>query len=385
MKDKTRFKVLACGRRWGKTKMCAYIAVKAASEGKRVWWVAPTYSIAQLGMREARYLASQIPGTVAKYGAMTLLVPPDDGFIMFKSSEIPDNLRGEGLDLLIMDEADFQHESVWTEVLRPALADKKGSAIFISTPNVEGGWFHKLWLLGQSGKDPEVKSWQFSSYTNPFIDPREIDRAKSELPSITFRREFLAEFVSSTGARIKRDWLKYEDRAPTRIDGMKIAIGIDLAISERDSADWTAAAVLGRDADGVVHVLDVQRIKASFHEQQKFIKILADRWKPDILGIEDVAYQRSMIQEISASTSLHVVGIKPDKDKVSRFAPLEARYELGQVVHLRDLPSAFENELLSFPAGEHDDQIDAMSIAWSALSELKEKPTFTIPARAIKR
>ena len=360
--------------------MCALIAVKGAAEGERVWWVAPTYTIANLGFREAAGVSKQLPyPVIIQPGAMQIMFP-SGGFIRFKSSDIPQNLRGEGLDRLIMDEADFQPEEVWTEVLRPALADRKGDAIFISTPNIEGGWFHRLWQIGMDGSDSEFKSWQFSSYTNPLIDPAEIDRAKAELPSIVFRREFMAEFVSTKGARVKREWLKYEDRSP---QGLKIVMGVDLAISERESADYTAVCVLGRSSEGKLYVLDVQRIRASFSQQKTFIKQLAEKWRPSVVGIEDVAYQKAMVQEISAGTSLNVKGVRPDRDKVSRFAPLEGRYERGEIVHLRDLPGAWENELLAFPAGNHDDMVDAMSIAWAAMGE-GEGVTLSVPSAPIR-
>jgi predicted phage terminase large subunit-like protein len=86
-----------------------------------------------------------------------------------------------------------------------------------------------------------------------------------------------------------------------------------------------------------------------------------------VVGIEDVQYQKAMVQQIAAQTTLNVQGIKPDKDKVSRFAPLEGRYELGQIIHVRGLEPEFEAELLSFPMGNHDDMVDAMSIAFAAL------------------
>jgi predicted phage terminase large subunit-like protein len=84
-----------------------------------------------------------------------------------------------------------------------------------------------------------------------------------------------------------------------------------------------------------------------------------------------VAYQKALIQQISAQTSLNVKGIKPISDKVSRFAPLEGRYEMGQVIHARSLDPAFENELLGFPIGSHDDMCDSLAYAWQALDELQ--------------
>jgi predicted phage terminase large subunit-like protein len=85
------------------------------------------------------------------------------------------------------------------------------------------------------------------------------------------------------------------------------------------------------------------------------------------VAIEDVQYQRVLIQKLAAETSLNVRGVKPISDKVSRFAPLEGRYEMGQVYHSRGLPPEFESELLSFPIGSHDDMVDALAYAWQGL------------------
>ena len=81
---------------------------------------------------------------------------------------------------------------------------------------------------------------------------------------------------------------------------------------------------------------------------------------------------------------LNIRGIKPISDKVSRFAPLEARYELGQVYHVRGLPQAFEAELLSFPIGNHDDQVDALAYAWQALGLLPAETKLVFPGATAK-
>ena len=389
--DPARFKYLSCGRRWGKTIGCASIAVRAAFYGQRGWWVAPTYQIASLGWREARGLAVKInpvistwgfPPIEIKEGAMTLLFP-SGGSLVFKSSDVPDNLRGEGLDFLIMDEADFQPEIVWEDILRPALSDRQGWAIFISTPNNEGSWFHRNYLKGMPGNPPdvpflnapfgerpEIKSWQFSSYTNPKIEDSEIDAAKEDIPSIVFRREYLGEFVSSAGARIQRDWLKdrYFSEKPSGLQ--KVVVGVDLAVSEKASADWNACVAIGRHKNGDLYVLDADRMRGSFYEIATFCKNFADRNGVTEVAVEDVAAQKWMVQELSRDSTLTVRGVHSDKDKFARFAPLESRYEKRQVWHRRDLPRAFEAELFSFGASpEHDDFVDAMSAAWKMLAE----------------
>jgi predicted phage terminase large subunit-like protein len=96
----------------------------------------------------------------------------------------------------------------------------------------------------------------------------------------------------------------------------------------------------------------------------RFIEMMAAKWNPSMIGIEQVQYQAAVVQELLRRTKLPIRGIRPDRDKVTRFAPLEARYEQSQVMHCQGLPAYFEDELLSFPVGRHDDVVDALAYAW---------------------
>jgi predicted phage terminase large subunit-like protein len=389
VKKHARFKVLSCGRRFGKTRLCANVAFQNAINGKKVWWVAPVYSVAMIGWRLVLSLVYQLPkdlGIGVNIADKTITFP-GNGFISFKSADHPENLRGEGLDLLIMDEADFCKESVWSEVLRPSLADRKGSAIFISTPYKEGGWFHKLYLSGYPGnprlwqrfkntpfpyyneplsQDKNVLSFQFSSYCNPFIDPLEIDAAEKTSTNIVFEREFLAHFVSAAGARVKKEWLKTVNVIPERVN---VAIGADLAISEKTTADYTAISVLCQDRKTRdIIIAEIKRGRWSFRDQQTEIINMANKWAlvdPFLkIGIEDNQYQKALVQEVSRNSKYAVVGVHATKDKISRFASLESKYQHGQVFHMYNLPIEFEAELLSFPVGEHDDMVDSLYDAY---------------------
>ena len=370
--DNHRFKVLVCGRRWGKTLMCIEIALKKALEGGQVWWVAPTYAVAGIAWRECKAMVKQLPLPFEIHEAeRTVKFPMGNtySFISFKSAERPENLRGESLDYCVFDEADFVAETTWVDSIRPALSDRKGGAIFISSPFIEGSWFHKLWLRGQAGTDPELKSWRFTSYTNPFLDRKELDVAKETMSSISFKREFLAEWVGSVGARVKREWIKYYDKTPMNLD---IAMGVDLAISLKTEADYTAACVLGRDKQGIIYVLAVEHAHIGFGETQSFIKRLADKYQPATICIEAVMYQEALVQQMQATTKLNIRGVKTTKDKITHFSPLEGRLEHGQVFLSRDLPTYFEDELLHFPIeGWHDDTVDAFSLAFDALGKVQ--------------
>ncbi|MBT0160596.1 phage terminase large subunit [Candidatus Bathyarchaeota archaeon A05DMB-2] len=382
--DPSRFKVLSCGRRWGKTKLCAFLAIREAINlNKNIWWVAPTYAISSIGFREVEILARQLPGFDIQRGRMRISCELTGSVIQFKSSEREQNLRGEGLDLLIMDEAAYQPQRAWEDVLRPALADKRGKAIFISTPNKENDWFHKLWKFGASQNDIGIKSWKFPTYTNPYIDKKEIEILKTTLSELTFQREILAEFVSAAGTRIKSEHIKYIETVP---EDATISMGVDLAISEKEHADYTAIAVLARDSAGNVYIIDVVRFRGNYAMQKKTVLELCKKYNPVAVGVEDVGYQRVIIQDLSAESTFNFVPIRPTADKVTRFAPLESRYVVGQVYHKTTLNPDFEKELLAFPIAEHDDQVDAVAYAFLALGDIEALlPEWEVPNKAIVR
>lgn len=387
VKSNARFKIVCCGRRWGKTKLSSAIAVDYALRGKKGWWLAPDYTQSNPGWDYVNALLKQIPMDVRKKSSPPRSIDfPTGGSIAFRTTQNENLLRGSGLDFMIIDEADFIDEkpentgNTWHTVLRPSLADKSGSAVFISTPNIENGWFHKMFKKGVPGDpthNPAYQAWTFPSYTNPFVKASEWDEMRVDMPSIIFRREILAEFISTAGARIKSEWLEgHYFQIPQDKDytdwknNIAVSMGVDLAISQKESADYVGVAILARDIEGKIYVLDVQRFRASFHEQIAKIRTLADKWQPDTIGVESNAYQMVMAEELLLQTRYTVIPLHSNKDKQIRFAPLEARYERRQVNHALGLPNEFEQELFGFPNAEHDDQIDAMSCAWAVLGEV---------------
>lgn len=357
--DPARFKLLLCGRRWGKTRLGVVTALAEMFKGGHVWWVAPTYGVSGIAWRLAKAMVKDVPGVEVREGDREIRW--GRGFIAFKSADRPDNLRGEGLDFVVVDEADFMDGEVWNDVLRPALADRNGRAMLISTPNVENGWFHRL-IKDADGE--QYKTWRFPTWTNPFIKADEVEELRRTLPSLTFRREIAAEYVSAAGALVPASWLKHVDRAP---EGIRKALGVDLAISQREGADYTAIVAYGETGDGIGYVLDALRGRWTFKETMEQIVRMAGLHRPEVVAIEKVAYQEALIQELRRVTNLPVKAVPVNKDKATRALPLIGRYEHGYIYHLSDLPGWFEQELLSFPVGEHDDAVDALVHAHGAV------------------
>jgi hypothetical protein len=118
--------------------------------------------------------------------------------IELKGTENAMALRGRSLAGVVLDEAAFMDAEVWFEVIRPALADKQGWALFISTPDGTASWFYELWQYADSG-DKDWNRWQFTTIDGDNVPPEEIEAARAQLDPRTFRQEFEASFENLSG------------------------------------------------------------------------------------------------------------------------------------------------------------------------------------------
>lgn len=193
--DPTRFKVVVCGRRFGKTMLGTWLCMAVAYQGGVAWWVAPAYPVASIGWRMLKSWSYRLGGAQVRESERMIFIK--DGWVQVKSADNPDSLRGEGLHLVVMDEAAYIREEAWYEALRPALADHQGRALFITTPN-GFNWIYALFTRGL-GLDSEWKAWQFPTWDNPHVSADEISAARSGMDDLTFRQEFGAEFTAVAG------------------------------------------------------------------------------------------------------------------------------------------------------------------------------------------
>ena len=108
-------------------------------------------------------------------------------------------LRGRSLSGVVLDEAAFMDQDVWAEVIRPALADKQGWALFISTPDGTASWFYDMWCFcGETDRD-DWQRWSFTTIEGGNVAPEEVEAARGQLDARTFRQEFEASFENLTG------------------------------------------------------------------------------------------------------------------------------------------------------------------------------------------
>ena len=207
--DKHRFKVVAAGRRWGKTSLSLLKILRRAVVPKSlIWYVAPTYGMARTILWDL--LKDSLPRKWIKSINETRMsiVLYNGTKIELKGSDKPDSLRGVGLHLIILDEAQDHEEETWYKVLRPTLASTRGEAIIIGTPKLFN-FFHDLYVLGQRGETYMTpkgamrkntwKSWQFPTITSPFIPASEVEAARADMDEKSFRQEFEASFETMSG------------------------------------------------------------------------------------------------------------------------------------------------------------------------------------------
>lgn len=199
-----RFRVLAAGRRWGKTQLArAFLFAQALRRGPgRYWYVAPTRDDAK-DIMWADLKAACDPSWISGQDAISetdlSITLRTHATIRLVSAEKGDGLRGRPLRALVMDEYADMDAAVFGEILRPSLADYKAPALFIGTPK-SYNHFYDLW---QRGHDPQFAgqwaAWQFRSTDNPFIDPAEIEEARRTTDPRTFRQEWEASFEALSG------------------------------------------------------------------------------------------------------------------------------------------------------------------------------------------
>jgi phage terminase large subunit-like protein len=182
--DKSRFKVMVCGRRFGKTVLCL-IEILSQALGKPnqvIWYVAPTYKQAKRLMWDE--LKKQVPEKFVKktYEVELRMILKNGSEISLFGVDKPDGLRGSKLDLLCMDEYQDFRPGIFEMVLYPTLADKRGRVVVAGTPKS----YNLLYELYARGIDDVWKkrgwrSWSFKTLDNPFIPKDEIENARLNL------------------------------------------------------------------------------------------------------------------------------------------------------------------------------------------------------------
>ena len=375
-KDPTRFKVIAAGRRCGKSRLSAItllIEGLNCPEGSSVMYVAPTLGQARTIMWD---LLMDLGKPVIKSAHINNLeiTLVNNRKILIRGADNQDSLRGVSLSYLVMDEVAFIKSEIWERVLRAALSDKKGRAMFISTPSGRNH-FYDWFQLGQSGDDADWKSWHFTTADNETIDPKEIEAAKRTLSSFAFNQEYLSSFNNAGAGLFKEEWIKFDEQPK---DGSWY-IAVDLAGFEDVAKSASATKKrLDQSAIAIVKVTDdgtwfVDKIEAGRWDiQTTALNILKNikEYEPLAVGIERGALKNAVLPYLSDlmrknNCYAHILDLTHgNKKKVDRIVwGLQGRFEHGRVIlNAEEDFDEFVDQLLMFPTSNvHDDLVDALS------------------------
>lgn len=229
-KDRTRFRVLCCGRRFGKTTLAVEeIKGKALSRPSRICYVAPTYQQArdiawQMLITELSPIILKVNESRLEFTVRT--VKGGETIIQLKGWESIETLRGQKFDFIVIDEVAMMRNFWinWEEVIRPTLTDTRGEVMFISTPK---GFNHFYDLYNKEQEDTDYKSFHFSSYDNPYLPVEELDKAKQELPEDRFAQEYMGDFRKTEGLVYKEFNREAHVYKSTDTGFNQILVGVD--------------------------------------------------------------------------------------------------------------------------------------------------------------
>lgn len=254
--DTHRFRVAICGRRFGKTHLSIRELCKFARHpDSEVYYVAPTYRQArQIVWKKLKRKLLDLRWAKKINETELSIQLKNNSTISLKGADNADSLRGVGLDFVVLDEFADIDPDAWYEVLRPALSDKEGSALFIGTPKGKSNWSYDLFCLKE--ENPDWNSYQYTTLDGGNVTEREIESARRDLDQRTFRQEYLATFETYAGRIYYAFEREHNVRELVELDLSVVYIGIDFNIDPM-------SAVIATRKGNELYVIDEIRMYSS--------------------------------------------------------------------------------------------------------------------------
>ena len=372
---KERDKTICCGRRWGKTTVAAFEATEELLyPNRRVWIVAPDYSLTQIVFNQVMTNISKITDKFSMSKKPTpILRMPNGSVLECKSGENPKGMLGWATDLNILDEAARLSEEIWFQYVKPTTHDRGGRTIKISTPRGMN-WFYDDWLNAGKGQ------FHFMSNNSPYFNEKEWDSARAVTPERIFEQEYMAKFVSGAGSVFRNldDIIEGGFQEPQ--PGHSYIMGVDLAKHN----DFSVLMVLDRISKSVVYI--DRFTSTDYNLQKKRIISLAKKYNNakviiDSSGlgdpiVEDIRREmyvlsysmhsnkakQQLIEKLSIFIEQKLIKIPEDEILIKELRQYE--YDITQSGYTR----------YSAPKGRNDDTVIALALAvWLLTPNNEEK------------
>lgn len=367
------------GRRWGKTVLAGGSSLAVAYAGGQAAWIVPTYKNSRPVWRFAtRAAAPLVKARVAEVHKTDRLITfRSGGTLGVYTADNPVGILGEAFDYVVIDEAARIERETWEETIMPTLADRGGRAMLISTPKGLN-WFFDEWRRGQDPAFPDYQSWTAPSSANP--NPRiqrAAEMARDRVLELTYRQEWLAEFLSGEGAVFRRvQELAVSAPVHAAVEGRRYVIGVDLA----STTDFTVVTVLDV-TDGARRQVFLDRWQGiPWAQQIERVQAAIERYRPDFVEVDRTGIGDMPYQELAeALPGVNVWGVQFNAgNKMDMVQALALAFERGKLELLPDPVQT--GELLAYearrrpsgafsysaPPGQHDDTVSALMLAVDA-------------------
>lgn len=371
-----KVKVLAMGRRWGKTVMSGVIAMTAASMGGRVAWTVPVYKNGRSLWRWAEATAAPL----RRYGvslnrADRIIEFPNGGGLSIYSADSGDSMRSEAFHLVIVDEAARVAQDVYTDVIQPTLADYDGDLILISSPFGKNWFYHEY--VAALGNGQTMAAWNAPTNANPNPNiKRAFELARTRVPERTYRAEWLAEFVEDGGEVFRNvRTCAHATLQNDPVEGHTYLLAVDLGKVN----DFTVITVFDLTLKAVVFIdrfnhidytiqlkrLDVlyKKFGASFAVIEKNIgEMFIEQARRLGISVRDfhttAPSKQKLIDDLSVAFEQGAISILPTK------ASNHAQVMITELEAYTVDRTPGGNIRYNAPADEHDDCVISLALAW---------------------
>lgn len=388
--DPHRFKFARAGRRFRKTGVGIVQSLfgyhdeegrkrPGAIDGGLIGWWVPSMT--------ARYIASdweplkacadQIPGTRIEEANHRVILP-SGGWVMMLTGENVDSGRGLGLDGAVLDEAQLLHPQLYHETIRATLIDKRGWGLFLFTPPRTGSQWIKD-LVADRAQRPDWTEFHFRTSDNPAIDEDELADLTEEMSTLVRLVEVEAEWASEGAGMFRREWIQ---RWRPSEHGEAFVLGetevpaavcrrfstVDIAWSLEERADYTVVSTWALTPARHLILLNIVRGHIKGEEFVPLLRRIFDAWDPGYFVLERDGAQLDIVKDAQRSgLPIREVRAQGQGKKEVRAWPAVARMESRKIwfPQASALPvlATCEEELVGFPAGEHDDFVDTFVYA----------------------
>jgi phage terminase large subunit-like protein len=379
-----RFKVVGAGRRFGKSYLARVKLIVKTLEmeneygydlsDKACYYIAPTFNQAKdIMWHPLKQMAAPITKKVRENECILTL--SNNRQIHLKGSDRPEALRGVGLSYVVLDEYAFMKEEVWTSIIRPTLADVRGGALFIGTPNGKNHFYDLFLSADRAEEEDNWGAWTYKSLDNPFLDPKEVVLATKDMPLEFVKQEFEANFSSFGGTVFTSEMFVLEDKG---FHGGDLYMTVDpagyedvkgIAQGKIKRLDETAISIVEISTEGW-HCHEI--ITGRWNVRETAVRILraAQKYKPRAVGIEKGALKNALMPYLHdnmrrLNTYPYITELTHgNQKKYDRIVwALQGRMEQGRLTFQPgEYTDKLLNQLLDFPNPlAHDDMMDSLA------------------------